>query len=551
MMDDPAAGLPDPASTAAPCTAASEVVTWTGATGPRRTTLRRGRRGRPPGWPTRCATTSASPATSGSPRSCGTTPSTWSPTSRCRAWARCCTRSTSGCSPTSSPTSPTTPRTGSSSSTTTLIPLLAKVLPQLTTVEHVVVVGDGDAAPLGAGDGVTRAPLGRAARRQARPVTTGRTSTRTTPPRCATPPAPPATRRASPTPTARSTCTRCRCAWPRRSGSARPTGSSSIVPMFHAMAWGLPYAAFMSGASLLMPDRFLQADADRRDDRGRAARPRPARCRRSGPTCCAYLDANPTDTSSLQGGHRRRLGLPAGADARVRGAARHRDHPRLGHDRDVAARLGGPRRRPALTGDEAWAYRYTQGRVPAGVEARIVGPTGERDARRRQGRRRAGGPRAVGHRRLRRRRRARTRRSSATAGCAPATSARCRADGFLTLTDRAKDVIKSGGEWISLGRAGERADGPPGGAGGVRGRRARRAVGRASAGDGRAARGRHGDRRRAARVPRPSKVAALAAAGALGVHRGGAEDQRRQVRQEAASAPSTPTARSRWSQLDG
>ena len=40
-------------------------------------------------------------------------------------------------------------------------------------------------------------------------------------------------------------------------------------------------------------------------------------------------------------------------------------------------------------------------------------------------------------------------RSSTTAGCAPATSARITPDGFLTLTDRAKDVIKSGGEWIS------------------------------------------------------------------------------------------------------
>ncbi len=32
-----------------------------------------------------------------------------------------------------------------------------------------------------------------------------------------------------------------------------------IVPMFHANAWGLPYAALMAGAELLMPDRFLQA----------------------------------------------------------------------------------------------------------------------------------------------------------------------------------------------------------------------------------------------------------------------------------------------------
>ena len=31
-----------------------------------------------------------------------------------------------------------------------------------------------------------------------------------------------------------------------------------VVPMFHANAWGLPYAAVLAGASLIMPDRFLQ-----------------------------------------------------------------------------------------------------------------------------------------------------------------------------------------------------------------------------------------------------------------------------------------------------
>ena len=33
-----------------------------------------------------------------------------------------------------------------------------------------------------------------------------------------------------------------------------------IVPQFHANAWGLVYAALMSGASLCMPDRWLQAE---------------------------------------------------------------------------------------------------------------------------------------------------------------------------------------------------------------------------------------------------------------------------------------------------
>ncbi len=34
-----------------------------------------------------------------------------------------------------------------------------------------------------------------------------------------------------------------------------------IVPMFHANAWGLPYAALFSGANLVMPARFMTPDA--------------------------------------------------------------------------------------------------------------------------------------------------------------------------------------------------------------------------------------------------------------------------------------------------
>jgi len=43
----------------------------------------------------------------------------------------------------------------------------------------------------------------------------------------------------------------------------RVTGDDAIlaiVPMFHANAWGLVYAALMAGADLVMPERFLQAE---------------------------------------------------------------------------------------------------------------------------------------------------------------------------------------------------------------------------------------------------------------------------------------------------
>ncbi len=77
----------------------------------------------------------------------------------------------------------------------------------------------------------------------------------------------------------------------------------AVVPQFHAMSWGgLPYAAFMIGASLIMPDRFLQPapvgcdhrqrEADVRRSRpppsGRACTSTSSRTRRTSPRCARF-----------------------------------------------------------------------------------------------------------------------------------------------------------------------------------------------------------------------------------------------------------------------
>ena len=68
----------------------SEVVTWQGD-GARRAHVRRGRRERRAGWPRRSTGLGIGAATA-SARCAGTRRNISRPTSRCPAWARCCTR---------------------------------------------------------------------------------------------------------------------------------------------------------------------------------------------------------------------------------------------------------------------------------------------------------------------------------------------------------------------------------------------------------------------------------------------------------------------------
>ncbi|MFE0463037.1 long-chain fatty acid--CoA ligase [Kitasatospora sp. NPDC058965] len=229
-----------------------------------------------------------------------------------------------------------------------------------------------------------------------------------------------------------------------------------VVPMFHVGAWGIPHAAFMSGASLLMPDRFLQPQplAEMID------RVRPTVSAAVPTIWNGLLDEldHPTgrdgayDVSSLR---QVVIGGSACPPALMR-AFQERHGIRVVHawgmtETSPLGTFGLP---PAGLDEAAeWEYRAMQGVFPASVQARLTGPNGERMPHDgvAAGELEVRGPWIAG----------------AYYGGADGEPERpedkftedgwlrtgdvgtITADGYLTLTDRAKDVIKSGGEWIS------------------------------------------------------------------------------------------------------
>jgi fatty-acyl-CoA synthase len=227
----------------------------------------------------------------------------------------------------------------------------------------------------------------------------------------------------------------------------------AVVPMFHANAWGLPYAALMVGASLIMPDRFLQAEPlakmiEAEKVTGGGAVPT------IWTDLLRYLDEHETDTSSLR---RVIVGGSACPPSLMRAYdERHNIEVLHAWGMTEMSPLGSVAVAPVgTTGDEHWRYRQTQGRIASTLEARLVGPggdvvpwdgesVGELEVR---------GPWITGS--------YYDNGSNTEAERADAASkfddgwlrtgdvGSLTPDGFLQLTDRAKDVIKSGGEWIS------------------------------------------------------------------------------------------------------
>ncbi len=228
-----------------------------------------------------------------------------------------------------------------------------------------------------------------------------------------------------------------------------------VVPLFHANGWGLPYAALATGASLMMPDRYLQ-----------------------GAPLAEFINAEritkgagvPTVWNDLlQTMEKNNIELPTCSMLMVGGAPCPPALMRAFHDRhniDLIHGWGMTEMTPVGTlawapravedgSEEYWRYRAAQGRLLIGVEARLITPdeeiapndgqsVGELEVR---------GPWITGSYYL-----------NGTETEAEKFDMQYKfndgwlrtgdvgtlsEDGYLVLTDRAKDVIKSGGEWIS------------------------------------------------------------------------------------------------------
>ena len=326
----------------------------------------------------------------------------------------------------------------------TLIPALAAVLPRLSTVEHVVVVGDGDPGPLEA---------------SGKPVHRFDELVGGQPDTFAWQYDGDETEAAAICYTSGTVGLPKGVAYSHRSiwlhsmqiqsgasfGFSPHTRSLVVVPMFHVMAWGMPHAAFMSGASLLMPDRYLSPE------------PLAAMIAAAKPThgaavpsiwtgLLAYLDAHPTDTSSLQ---EVVVGGSACPESLMRGFEAHGIQIVHAWGMTETSPLGSIARPPVgATGAELWRYRLSQGRIPAAVEARIVAPDGSVAPRDGEtvGELEVRGPWITG-------RYLDSDEPDADrfddGWLRTGDVGTLTANGYLTLTDRAKDVIKSGGEWIS------------------------------------------------------------------------------------------------------
>ncbi|WP_347343604.1 long-chain fatty acid--CoA ligase [Jatrophihabitans telluris] len=220
----------------------------------------------------------------------------------------------------------------------------------------------------------------------------------------------------------------------------------TFVPMFHVNAWGIPYGAFMSGATLHMPGPFMTPEpicAFVRAERSTLAAAVPTIWQ----GILQYGQQHDIDLSSL------RMGTSGGAAAprSLLETFENRYGLRIiqGWGMTETSPVGGMAHPPAgveLGTAEEMDWRTKSGRVTAGVEMRITDDSGAElpwDGRS-VGEIEVRGPWITGA----------YHRDPAPGkfhdGWLRTGDIGTIDDrGYFQITDRSKDVIKSGGEWIS------------------------------------------------------------------------------------------------------
>jgi len=229
-------------------------------------------------------------------------------------------------------------------------------------------------------------------------------------------------------------------------GLSRADRVLAVVPMFHVNAWGLPHACALAGADLILPDRHLGAEP--LAQLINAERPTLMGCV---PTIyldlLRYADSHPeVDLSSLQNATCGGSAVPRTLMEQFRD--RHNVHIFQAWGMTETSPVSTfSRPHPADDSEEYWQKRAKQGVPLPWVELRLVGDdgeevpwdgssTGEIEVR---------GPWIA----------ARYFNDDSSdekfdrGWLRTGDIAAVDPDGFVQITDRAKDVIKSGGEWIS------------------------------------------------------------------------------------------------------
>jgi len=209
-----------------------------------------------------------------------------------------------------------------------------------------------------------------------------------------------------------------------------------IVPMFHVNAWGIPYAAAMAGAKLVFPGPRLDGASLQQlfEEEG-------VTCALGVPTVwlglLQHLEATGKRIDSVK---RVTCGGSAVPISMIRTFAEHYGvtliHGWGMTEMSPVGSLSIPKPRQLAEGPEAeYAIRARQGTPLYGIEFKIVGPDGQRlpEDGIASGELLVRGPWVIG----------------AYYQDEAASQAALDSEGSMQIVDRSKDVIKSGGEWIS------------------------------------------------------------------------------------------------------